>query len=192
MIDPFSKEIGLRSPKIKDDLVLITHDHYDHSNTDNMEGEVFLVNTPGEYERKGIHVRGIMSYHDNQEGTERGLNTIFAIKTEDMSICHLGDLGQDRLNEKQLDEIGDVDILMIPVGGRYTIDGKTATEIIGQIEPKVIIPMHYKINDLKSDLDVPEKFVKELGLTAEKVEDKYRIQKKNLPAEELKLVMFSA
>ena len=192
MIDPFSKEIGLRSPKIKDDLVLITHDHYDHSNTDNMEGEVFLVNTPGEYERKGIHVRGILSYHDNQEGVERGLNTIFVIKTEEMNVCHLGDLGQDKLNEKQLDEIGDVDILMIPVGGRYTIDGKTATEIISQIEPKVIIPMHYKINDLKIDLDGPEKFVKELGLTPEKVEDKYRIQKKNLPAEELKLVMFSA
>jgi len=186
LIDPFSKEIGLRSPKIKDDLVLITHDHYDHSNTDNMEGEVFLVNTPGEYERKGIHVRGILSYHDNQEGVERGLNTIFVIKTEEMNVCHLGDLGQDKLNEKQLDEIGDVDILMIPVGGKFTVDPKIAMQIIESIEPKIVIPMHYKSEKMipaYDELSTLQGFLAEAGTEATTEKNLIIKAKSDLPPE---------
>ena len=189
MIDPFSKEIGLKSPKIKDDIVLVSHDHDDHNNVDEINPEAFLINTPGEYEKKGIAIRGISSYHDKTEGKERGLNTIYVIKAEDVTICHLGDLGQEKLDEKQVDEIGDIDILLVPVGGNYTINGKEAVGVIGQIEPKIIIPMHSKIKDLKVEIEGLEKFVKELGLTPEKV-DKYKISKKLLPLEEMKLVMF--
>lgn len=188
LIDPFSKEIGLKPPKIKDDIVLVSHDHDDHNNVGELSPEAFLINTPGEYEKKGIAIRGIFSYHDKTEGKERGLNTIYVIKAEDMTICHLGDLGQEKLDEKQVEEIGDIDILLVPVGGNYTINYKEAIGIISQIEPKIIIPMHYKIKDLKIDLDGSEKFVKELGLTPEKV-DKYKIAKKLLPLEEMKLVM---
>jgi len=107
-----------------------------------------------------------------------------------MTICHMGDFGEAKLSDKQLEVIGDVDILMIPVGGFYTIDYKEAVEIISQIEPKIIIPMHYKVKDLKSDkIDNADKFIKELGLTPEKV-DKYKVNKKTLPMEETKLVMF--
>ncbi len=190
LIDPFSKEIGLKPPKIKDDIVLVTHDHDDHNNVDEINPEAFLINTPGEYEKKGVAIRGISSYHDKTEGKERGLNTIYVIKAEEMTICHLGDLGQEKLDEKQVDEIGDIDILFVPVGGNYTINYKEAIGIIGQIEPKIIIPMHYKIKDLKIELDGPEKFVKELGLTPEKT-DKYKIVKKSLPLEETKLIVFS-
>lgn len=189
LIDPFSKEIGLKPPKIKDDIVLVSHGHDDHNNVEDMNPEAFLINTPGEYEKNGIAIRGISSYHDKSEGKERGLNTIYIMKTEDMTICHLGDLGQEKLDEKQVDEIGDVDILLVPVGGNYTINSKEAVGVIGQIEPKIIIPMHYKIKDMKVDIEGPEKFVKELGLTPEKV-DKYKIAKKLLPLEEMKLVMF--
>jgi len=189
LIDPFSKEIGLKSPKIKDDIVLVSHDHDDHNNVDEINPEAFLINTPGEYEKKGIAIRGISSYHDKTEGKERGLNTIYVIKAEDVTICHLGDLGQEKLDEKQVDEIGDIDILLVPVGGNYTINGKEAVGVIGQIEPKIIIPMHSKIKDLKVEIEGLEKFVKELGLTPEKV-DKYKISKKLLPLEEMKLVMF--
>lgn len=190
LIDPFSKDIGLKPPRIKDDLVLVTHDHYDHNNTEGADPQTaMIVNGPGEYEKKGIYVRGILSYHDKSKGQERGLNTVYVIKAEDMTVCHMGDFGQASFEEHQLDDIGDVDILMLPVGGKYTIDYKEAVEVVGKIEPKVTIPMHYKVKDLKLDIDGPDKFVKELGLTPEKVE-KYKIAKKNLPAEEMKLVLF--
>ncbi|MBX4211552.1 MAG: MBL fold metallo-hydrolase [Candidatus Yanofskybacteria bacterium] len=188
LIDPFSKEIGLRPPKIKDDLVLVTHQHMDHNNTTEMNPEALLIDGPGEYERKGIQVQGILSYHDKSQGKERGLNTIYLIKAEEMTLCHLGDFGQGKLDDSQVEAIGDVDLLLVPVGGTYTIDAKEAVEVISQVEPKVIIPMHYKIPDLAVDLDAPEKFIKEVGLTPEKV-DKYRISKKLLPVEETKLIM---
>lgn len=192
LIDPFSRDIGLKPPRIKDDLVLITHNHYDHNNIEGADLQTTMViDGPGEYERKGIYVKGIFSYHDKTRGQERGLNTIYVIKAEDITVCHMGDFGQDKFEEHQLDDIGDIDILMLPVGGKYTIDYKEAVDMVSQIEPKVIIPMHYKIKDLNLDIDGPDKFVKELGLTPEKV-DKYKIAKKNLPAEEMKLVLFEA
>ena len=190
LIDPFSPDIGLKPPKIKDDIVLVTHDHSDHNNIEGAGPEAFIIKNPGEYEKNGIAVRGIMSYHDKSEGKERGLNSIYVIKAEEITLCHLGDLGQEKLDDKQVEEIGDVDILFVPVGGNYTINGKEAVEVINQIEPKIIIPMHYKVKDLNIIVDGADKFVKELGLTPEKV-DKFKIAKKLLPTEELKLVMFN-
>lgn len=189
LTDPFSKDIGLKPPRIKDDLVLVTHQHYDHNNVEDAPPQAMLINGPGEYEKNGIYIKGILSYHDKQQGKERGLNTIYILKAEDIKICHLGDFGQDKFEGHQLDDIGDVDILMIPVGGKYTIDYKEAVELIGLIEPKIIIPMHYKVKGLDVDIESEDKFVKELGLTPEKV-DKFKIVKKNLPVEEMKLVLF--
>lgn len=188
LIDPFSKDIGLKPPRLKDDLVLTTHDHYDHNNVEGAGEEAMIISGPGEYEKKGIYVRGILSYHDKNGGHERGLNTIYVIKVEDMAVCHLGDFGQAEFEKEQLDSIGNVDILMLPVGGNYTIDYKEAVSAVGKIEPKIIIPMHYKVKDLKLDIDGPDKFIKELGLAPEKT-DKYKISKKNLPVEEMKLVL---
>lgn len=191
LIDPFSQEIGLRPPKIKDNIVLVTHQHYDHNNIEGMPEESFLIKGPGEYEVKGVFIRGIQSFHDKAQGQERGLNTIYIIKMEDMVLAHLGDFGEGRLSEEQVEKIGDIDILMIPVGGVYTINYKEAAETINQIEPKIVVPMHYNIQGLKVDIDGPEKFLKEISLTPEKAEKSWKIQKKNLPAEEMKLVMFS-
>lgn len=190
LIDPFSPDIGLKPPKIKDDLVLVTHEHYDHNNTGGAGPETFIIRTPGEYEKNGVAVLGVRSFHDKSEGKERGPNTIYVVKCEDMTLCHLGDLGQEKLTEQQVEEIGDVDILMVPVGGNYTIDHKEAVGVISQVEPKLVMPMHYKVKGLESDIESADKFVKELGLTPEKV-DKFKIAKKNLPAEEIKLIMFN-
>ena len=189
LIDPFNKEIGLRPPKIKDDLVLITHHHPDHDSIDDANPEAFIIDGPGEYERKGISVRGISSFHDKSGGKERGLNTIYIIKAEEVTICHMGDFGQEKLEDRQIEEMGDIDILMTPIGGTYTIDYKEAINTISQVEPKIVIPMHYKIKDLKLEIAGPEKFLKEIGLTPEKT-DKLKIAKKNLPLEEMKLVLF--
>ncbi len=188
LIDPFSKEIGLKPPRIKDDVVLVSHHHFDHDNTGEANPEAFIIDGPGEYEKQGISIRGISSFHDKSAGKERGTNTIYVIKAEDMTICHLGDYGQDKFDDRQLEEIGDVDILMVPIGGVYTIDYKEAASVISQIEPKIIIPMHYKIKNLKVEINGPEKFLKEIGLTPEKI-DKLKIVKKNLPVEEMKLIM---
>lgn len=189
LIDPFGKDIGLRPPRIKDDLVLVTHHHSDHDNTAEANPEAFIIDGPGEYEKHGISVRGVTSFHDKSGGKERGANTIYIVKGDDMTVCHLGDFGQEKFEDHQLEEIGDVDILMVPVGGTYTIDYKEAVNVVSQIEPKIIIPMHYKTKDLKLEIAGPDKFLKEIGLTPEKV-DKFKMVKKNLPVEEMKLILF--
>ena len=189
LVDPFSKEIGLRPPRLNDPIFLVTHEHYDHNNVGGVPPESFVIRGPGEYEKSGIHIEGIMSYHDNTQGTQRGLNTIYLVRMEDMRLCHLGDLGQDKLTDEQVEVIGNVDILFIPVGGKYTIDGKEAVEVIKQIEPKIIIPMHYKVTGLNIDIEGPQKFLKEIGIKPEETEA-YKIAAKNLPTEEMKLVVF--
>lgn len=189
LIDPFSKEIGLGLPRLNDNIFLVTHEHYDHNNIGGVSPESFVIRGPGEYEKSGIYVEGIISYHDNTQGTQRGLNTIYIIRVENMRLCHLGDLGQAKLTDEQVEQISDIDILFIPVGGKYTIDGREAAEIVKQIEPKIIIPMHYKISGLNIDIDGPQKFLKEIGIKPEEVEA-YRVTTKNLPTEEIKLVMF--
>lgn len=191
LIDPFSKEIGLRPPKINDQIVLVTHNHYGHNNTSGIADDVFLINGPGEYEVKGVQIKGIQSFHDKSNGQERGLNTIYRIKMEEIKLVHMGDFGEEKLSKEQISEIGDVDILMIPVGGVYTIDYKEAVQIINQIQPKIVIPMHYKIPGLKLDIDGPDKFLKEIGIKPEKIEKSYKIQKKNLPTEEMKVVQIT-
>lgn len=190
LIDPFSPDVGLRPPKVKDDVVLVTHHHYDHDHVENAGPETLVIDTPGEYERKGIAVRGISSFHDKARGTERGLNTIYVITAEDMTVCHLGDFGEATLSDEQVEAIGDVDVLLVPVGGTYTMDGKEAASAAAQIEPKIVVPMHYKVPGLTIDLDGPEKFVKEIGLTPEKT-DKLKVARKTLPVEEMKLVVLT-
>jgi L-ascorbate metabolism protein UlaG (beta-lactamase superfamily) len=190
LIDPFSKDIGLRSPRIKDNIILVTHDHSDHNNIDGADDDTFIVKCPGEYERQGLYIRGIDSYHDENKGKDRGLNTIYIVKVEEMTICHLGDLGQKQLSNDQVEDIGSVDILMIPVGGKYTIDYKEAIAVAGQIEPKVIMPMHYKVKGLELDIDGPDKFIKEIGISPERV-DKFKVVKKSLPTDNTQLIMFN-
>ncbi|MEX2052888.1 MAG: MBL fold metallo-hydrolase, partial [Candidatus Paceibacterota bacterium] len=135
------------------------------------------------------YVEGLLSFNVNSQGTERGMNTIYIIRMEDMRLCHMGDLGQTQLTNEQIEAIGDVDILFIPVGGKYTIDGAQAADIARALEPKVIIPMHYKVPGLNIDLDDSKKFLREIGIKPEEV-DVFKIAKKNLPQEETKLITF--
>ncbi len=192
--DPYSEEVGLKLPKLKANIVTVSHDHYDHNNISaidraNSEKEVFVVNNPGGYEVEGVLIEGIASFHDDKEGEERGTNTIFNIKMGDITLCHLGDLGT-KLTDVQTDEIDGVDILFVPVGGIYTIDAKTAADVVNKIEPRIVIPMHYKTEGLKIELEGVDKFIKEMGMEAEKM-DTLKIEKKDLPQEEMKLIVLN-
>lgn len=189
LIDPFSKDIGLRAPRLNADIFLVTHEHYDHNNLKDVPTAAFIIRGPGEYEKSGVYVEGITSFHDNVQGVQRGLNTIYVVRMEDMKFCHMGDFGQVKLTDEQLEAIGDIDILFIPVGGKYTINGGEAAAIVREIEPKIVIPMHYKIPELNIDVEPPQKFLKEMGIKPEEVET-YRIAAKNLPTEEMKLIIF--
>ncbi len=189
LIDPFSEEIGLRVPKFLTDILLITHNHHDHNNVKAAEGTPFLIQGPGEYEIKNVFIQGIPAWHDDKEGKERGDNTIYIIEAEDLRLCHLGDLGQKELTNEQLEAIGDVDVLMIPVGGVYTISAKEALKIMSQVEPKITIPMHYQIPKLKTKLDGVDKFLKALGIKSIDSQEKLSIKKKDIPLEEAKIVV---
>lgn len=183
VIDPFSKDIGLTPPRFRADLVLVSHDHYDHSNAAALGGEPFLISGPGEYEVKEVFVHGVETFHDKTQGGERGLNTIYSVKIEDLVVVHLGDFGEGELRDETLEEIGEADILMLPVGGKYTIDAEEAAKVVKQIEPRLVIPMHYKIPGLKLELDSVEKFLQEMGVKPA-LREKLVIKKKDLGEEE--------
>jgi len=188
-VDPFNKDIGLVPPRGQAHIVAISHQHQDHNNFESLTGEPLIIDGPGEYETKNVNIKGIFSYHDDVEGKKLGINTIYIIEVENVKICHLGDLGQKKLTDEQLEKIDEVDILMIPVGGNFTIDGEAAAEIINQIEPKIVIPMHYKIAGLNIKIDNADLFLKEMGVSKKEATDKLTIKKKDLPQEETEVVV---
>lgn len=189
VIDPFDESLGFRVPKLEANILLITHDHRDHNNIKTVSGGPFLITGPGEYEIKGVFIQGIPAFHDSDSGKNRGEITIYTIETEDIRICHLGDLGQKELTEDQVDKIGVVDILMIPVGGNFTISSKEAVKIISQIEPKFVIPMHYHLPKIKIKLDGVDKFLKVVGAKSPEILNKLTIKKKDIPEEGMKVIV---
>lgn len=186
VIDPYDDATGLKLPNLSADILLVTHNHHDHDNVKGVKGTPFVINGPGEYEVKGVFVQGIPSFHDDKEGKERGQNTIYVIEAEDTRFCHLGDLGQNLLTDEQLEKIDNVDVLMIPVGGVYTIDSSAAQKIISQIEPKIVIPMHYRLKESKAEtakLDEVSKFLKTMGKDSIVPQDKLIVKESTMPKE---------
>jgi len=164
MIDPYEPGAfggQLSYGKIKDqvDIVLTSHDHADHNYTKDLPGTPQIVKGSGSKTAKGISIKGISTYHDPSQGSERGTNTIFTLKIDNLQLCHLGDLGH-LLSDKELAEIGPVDILLIPVGGFFTIDPKEATRVAEQIKPKILIPMHFKTAKCGFSIAPVEDFLK--------------------------------
>ncbi len=144
LTDPFDETVPYDFPKTGVDVVTVSHDHFDHNAVDRVAGRPIVVKGVGERTAHGIDFIGIHSFHDDKEGAERGENTIYAFDLEGVRIAHLGDLGTS-LDEGQIEALGDVRMLLIPVGGHFTIDAETASRIAKDLRgAKIVIPMHFK------------------------------------------------
>jgi L-ascorbate metabolism protein UlaG (beta-lactamase superfamily) len=194
LTDPYSPQIGLKMSKTSADIVTVSHQHYDHNNISAVTGTTkrpnpFIISGPGEYEISGVFIYGLSSFHGGAKGAKRGENTIYVINMDGIRLAHLGDLGHP-LRDEQLEELNGVDILMIPVGGTYTLDSHQAVEVINQIEPRMVIPMHYQLPGLKIDLAPVEEFLKEIGMEVRPI-DKLITSIDKLP-EERQVVVLNA
>lgn len=166
------------------DIVTVSHDHSDHNVLEKISGTPFVINGPGEYEIKGVTVVGVAMFHDGQNGAERGASTVYKINVDGINICHLGDLGH-KLSDDQLNQVGNIDILLIPVGGTYTIDAKTASQVVAQLEPLIVVPMHYRRlgmdPKLAGELEPVADFLKEMGAEGIVPASKLVISRDKLP-----------
>jgi len=187
ILDPVGKSTGYSLPKQKADIVTVSHQHPGHTALGQIQDGYFLIDGPGEYEVNDVFLTGVRTFHDDKLGKERGYNTIYLLELEEMRICHLGDLGHV-LTESQVEGIEAVDILMVPVGGGNALDAQAANEVIAQIQPRIVIPMHYRTAGGDSGLDDLEHFCKALGVENPVAQEKLTIRKSDLP-ETVKVVI---
>ena len=186
--DPYQNTTGLRIPRtLESDIVLSSHDEEDSNNIAAVAGTPYLIDQPGEYEVKDIFVFGINAKLKRTEQNKPVKNMMFRIESEGMHLAHLGAL--DRiLTDEELQRLQNVDILMIPVGGNRVMTPKVATEVISQIEPRVIIPMTHHMDNVKEDLMNVSEFCKEMGVCRNEEMNKFRIQRKDLPETDMLIV----
>jgi L-ascorbate metabolism protein UlaG (beta-lactamase superfamily) len=180
LLDPCPRSTGYNIGKQQAQIVTVSHPHPDHSFTEAVTNTPSVLDAPGEYEIGGIHITGIRTYHDANKGADRGKNTTFVIEVDEVRVCHLGDLGHVP-TEEQSEALTDIDVLLVPVGGHGTIDAATASEIISQLEPKLVVPMHYATEVSTTELDPLDKFIKEMGVTSPAPQPKLSLSRSNIP-----------
>ncbi|MBB6731380.1 MBL fold metallo-hydrolase [Cohnella zeiphila] len=165
-IDPCGKFLGYRMPAVEADIVAVTHDHRDHNRLDAISGRYKLANRPETYACGGFELRGVRTYHDKANGAKRGENIVFVIRADGLTVAHCGDLGH-LLTAEQAEAIGPVDVLIVPVGGRMTLNGAEAAEVAKQLQATVLIPMHYRTKALgllgKFIFEKVDRFVEAVG-----------------------------
>jgi L-ascorbate metabolism protein UlaG (beta-lactamase superfamily) len=174
--DPYPPAIGLKLARMDADLVTVSHDHENHSYTQVVRDGAYEIHGPGEYEVAGVSVVGVPTFHDAEKGTKHGRNTVYLIEIDDVRICHLGDLGH-KLEDAEAEAVASPDVLLVPVGGRTSMNAAQAAEVVRQLEPRFVVPMHYAIPGLKLELDPIERFLKEMGVTAGEPQPKLAVQK---------------
>ncbi len=185
LTDPFGPQFGYTLGRVSAQIVTVSHDHPGHNNVAAVSGEPYVLRGPGEYEVQNVLITAVASYHDAERGKRLGRNTIYVLHIDDLAVCHLGDLGHV-LTDEQREEIGEVDILLTPVGGKNTIDTAQAVEVIGQLDPRIIIPMHYATAATEGKvegLDPVEKFCREMGVEVTEPQPKLAVTRGTLPAE---------
>lgn len=193
--DPFNPQsTGLKFPKTEADIVTISHHHPDHNYVEGIKETPLVIDWPGEFEKNEVRITGYPSFHDNKQGAERGPNTMYKFDAEDISILHCGDLGHV-LTDSVIEEIGGVDILLIPTGGFYTINAEEAVKVIQEIEPSIVIPMHFNRPEMNQeqfekvqDLNM---FLKAMGASGTEPIEKLSIKKEDLSVEDQKVVVLS-
>lgn len=178
--DPYSPDLGYSLGKHTARIVTVSHQHPGHSYVRGISGEPKQVTGPGEYEISGVLIIGIGTYHDAEKGKKRGKNTVYLMEVDEVSVCHLGDLGHV-LTSEQVEQIDNVDVLLLPVGGTSTVNAATAAEIVRQLEPNAVVPMHYKTNVLKKELAPVDRFLREMGLKEVTSQPKLSFTKASLP-----------
>lgn len=184
VIDPVDRGAGSNIGKVAADIVLVSHDHPGHNAVSQIGGSPRVLDGPGEYEIKGISIVGVQTAHDAQDGRVRGRNVVWITQIEDVTICHLGDIGAP-LTSEQAEAFGNVDVLLVPVGGHNTVNAAQAAEIVTVLEPKVVVPMHYASESRRGEtpLDPVDAFLREQGVTDLTPQPKLVVTKSNLPEE---------
>jgi L-ascorbate metabolism protein UlaG (beta-lactamase superfamily) len=155
--DPFNEELGYPMFPRNADVVTVSHQHWDHNHVETVSGSPQIISAPGSYQWEGMTIQGFPAFHDKNSGKNRGSNIVYKIDAEDMTLLHLGDLGHS-LSQKIVEEIGSVDILMIPVGGKFTVGAEEAYDIVTLLRPRIVIPMHFQTPHLSFRLAPVEEF----------------------------------
>jgi len=179
--DPFAPSLGISLPKLQGDFITISHPHPHHSSVDLVEGQPYIIRTPGEYDAKGVQVRGFATPLNEAAG-EGGRNVIYAIEMDGVTLAHLGDLGQP-LTPRQAEELSPVDVLLVPAGGGCTATPAQIVEVVKLLEPKVVIPMHYQLPQLAIPLGAVEELLRELGIQGVTPQARLSVTVSNMPAE---------
>jgi L-ascorbate metabolism protein UlaG (beta-lactamase superfamily) len=172
--DPYPPAIGLKLQRLEANLVTVSHEHENHNYTQVVR-DAYEIRGPGEYEVAGVSVIGVPSYHDAEKGARHGRNTIYLIEIDDVRVCHLGDLGS-ALDDAEAEATSAPDVLLVPVGGRTVINAAQAAQVVRQLEPRFVVPMHYAIPGLKLELDPLDRFLKEMAVTAAEPQPKLSVQ----------------
>ena len=188
--DPYDKSIGLTLPRVRADIVTLSNPLSDSNGTTRVQGSPRVLQGPGEYEMKGIFITGILSSQRPVTTDDTPIrNTIFLFETDDLTICHLGTLGKVP-TQGQLEVIGAVDILLIPVGGGSALDAAEAGEVISSLEPSIVIPILFEVDGVKADLDPVDRFIKQMGITEFTSGESLKISKRTMP-EETQIVLLN-
>ena len=180
--EPGAYDGGIAYKPIDDaaDIVTVSHDHADHNYVQGIKGNPVVVKGPGTHEAKGISFKGIATYHDPSEGKERGENTMFVFTVDGVILCHAGDLGHV-LSEDQVKELGALDVLLLPIGGVFTLDPNEATEVMDLVKPKILVPMHFKTPGCGFPIADVEEFL-EGKSSVERIEgSEFSVSKEQLP-----------
>ena len=156
--DPYDSYVGFKMDTVEANVVTVSHKHKDHSAVSNVKGGPTIIDSLGAWEIGGVGITGLLSYHDNDKGAKRGENNVYLYRMDGIDICHMGDIGQE-MNPNLGESIGSVNILMIPVGGNYTIDAEQAKEYVDFLMPDIVIPMHYKTENSELDIDSVDSFL---------------------------------
>lgn len=164
LMDPVGPETGYLPSKQRADIVTVSHPHPGHRNLELVRPGYRLIEGPGEYEIKGTFITGIRTYHDDEQGRRLGKNTVYVVDLDGVQVCHLGDLGHV-LSDEQAELLSDVDVLLISVGGGPTLDADRAVEVIGQIEPHIVIPLQFRTEHGDAARDPLERFMRAMGVT---------------------------